>query len=108
MDTKLILIAFITIIISATKIILLPLSMASFGGNTGIYFVIWINSLLFNFYFSPMTYLDYKNKTLTKEMIKFIKDNILSLVIIGFCNTLNGIFMCYSISLSRTSGVLPS
>lgn len=108
MDTnnfQLLVACFFSVLCYCGEGLLLPLSEASFGGTTGVYFVVWINSFLFNFYFITLSILEYKNKIIDHQMLQFVKDHMMKFIFIGLCNALNGIFICYSVVLSRTSGI---
>ena len=82
----------------------LPLFISSFGGATGMYFVILWCSVLFNLFFWPVSFYRIYKGTITKEMRAYPKH--WKLVPIGVFDALNGILVVYSSSLQRTPGSL--
>lgn len=102
---KLFFISLLLIVFSATEKILLPLSEASFPNEKGVYFIIWIDSLLFNFYFFPMLIYDYVKNRICSNIIDYIHIVWKKILFLGIYNAFNGILICYSVVLSRTSGL---
>eukprot|EP01096_Ripella_sp_DP13-Kostka_P015701 TRINITY_DN743_c0_g1_i1.p1 TRINITY_DN743_c0_g1~~TRINITY_DN743_c0_g1_i1.p1 ORF type:complete len:383 (+),score=143.23 TRINITY_DN743_c0_g1_i1:484-1632(+) len=99
------LIVLLSILSAVGQGVFLPLFEASFAkGDGGVYYVLFVSALAFNFIYWPLSFYDYfVEKSLTMAMIKH---KPYMLFLLGFCDALNGLLVVYAASLSRTPGDL--
>lgn len=96
--------AFGTIIGTVGQLVLLPLFIATFGGSTGVYFIVFFASFLFNVIFWPIVIIQWLRKKLVFP--SNYRSQHWIVVVIGICDALNGLLVVYSSVADRTPGAL--
>lgn len=101
----------ISVIAGTGQSVGLPMWIASFasphGLATGVYFVVFFASAMFNVIFWPLSLYQWSTGGITKETVRYtFSRKHYKLMLIGFCDAMNGILTVYSSSNTRVPGAL--